>query len=160
MRIFNFFRHHKVNQEQADFALPNESVLQKFKVSRRKHTLIDKAQSLLTRRRIHQHNLGLLEEQLASSQLPLTPDQLQAVLQAPLESEQQKIAYLEAKPHLRPHEQNLLANHRRNLEYFHQMLNGERPYAPLHLLNQIQELKKEILQIDANLAELFESPQE
>jgi hypothetical protein len=39
------------------------------------------------------------------------------------------------------------------------MLNGERPYAPLHLLNQIQELKKEILQIDANLAELFESPQ-
>jgi hypothetical protein len=93
-----------------------------------------------------------LKEQLAMQPSTLPIDALQAILQPQISHEQEKLQALEAKEKLDPHEQRLLVIHRRNLELYQQMLAGERPYAPLHLLSKVTYTEQALEEIDADLA--------
>jgi hypothetical protein len=83
-------------------------------------------------------NLGILEER-ARRYSVLPKEQLQTLLQPHMKAEQEKIQSLEGKERLDSTEQRLLAIHHHNLELYQQILTGERPYAPLELLNQIND---------------------
>jgi hypothetical protein len=127
---------------------PSKKALQAL-IAKISHT---KELSILAERRIYRSNLNRLEEQLAMQPSALPIDALQAILQPQISYEQEKLRSLEAKGKLDPHEQKLLAVHRRNLELYQQMLAGERPYAPMHLLNQIIHEEQALKEIDADLA--------
>lgn len=130
---------------------PSEKALQAL-IAKISHT--QKSLSILVERRIRRRNTNRLEEQLAMQPSALSLDALQAILQPPISHEQEKVQFLEAKGKLDPHEQKLLAVHRRNLELYRQMLAGERPYAPLYLLNQAIAEEQALEEIDADLARL------
>ncbi len=110
--------------------------------------------SILKQRGVHRRNLELLEKRLEMQQVSLPADALQATLQPRISHEQEQVQSLEAKEKLDRHEQKLLAAHRRNLELYQQMLAGERPYAPLPVLNQIISIEQTLEKIDADLARL------
>lgn len=111
--------------------------------------------SILVQRGVHRRNLNRLEEQLAMQSSALPMDALQAILQPQISREQEQVRSLEAKEKLASHEQKLLAIHRRNLELYQQMLAGERPYAPLVLLNQLIHEEQALKEIDADLARFY-----
>lgn len=109
---------------------------------------------ILKLRGVHRRNLNMLEKQLAMRQSALTMDELQVTLQPQISREQEVVRSLEAKEKLDPHEQELPGIHRCNLELYQQMLAGKRPYAPLHLLNQVISEEQALADIDADLARL------
>jgi DNA polymerase sigma len=130
---------------------PSEKALQAL-IAKISHTR--KSLSILVQRGIHRRNLNRLKEQLAMRQSALTRDELQVTLQPQISREQEEVQSLEAKEKLDSHEQEVLAIHRRNLELYQQMLAGERPYAPMYLLNQVIYEEQALGKIDADLARL------
>jgi hypothetical protein len=130
---------------------PSEKALRAL-IAKISHTR--KSLSTLVQRGVHRRNLSLLEKHLAMQQSALTIDELQVTLQPQIGYEQEAIQSLEAKEKLDPHEKESLAIHRRNLKLYEQMLARERPYAPLHLLNQVIYTEQALGKIDADLARL------
>ena len=110
--------------------------------------------SILMERSIYRRNLGVLEQQLALQQSALTPDALQRTLRPQMDFELEKIKMLETKKRLDPDEHELLAIHRNNLHIYQEMLSGQRPYAPLHLVNSVTSQEQAIREIDNRLASL------
>jgi hypothetical protein len=110
--------------------------------------------SILMERAIYRGNLGILEQQLALQQSALTPEALQMSLRPQIDFELEKIKMLENKKRLDPDEHKLLAIHRNNLQIYQEMLSGQRPYAPLHLVNSVTSQEQAIREIDARLASL------
>jgi hypothetical protein len=108
--------------------------------------------SILVQRGIHRKNLNIAEAQLAQQQSALPKDALQTLIQPFLDQEQEKVQALEEKDDLDPYKQRLLPIHRQNVELYQQMLTGERPYAPLVLLNQIIFQEEALKDIDTKLA--------
>ena len=109
--------------------------------------------SILVERGKHRQNLGILEE-LALQHSGLTQDQLQITLRPQMDFEIDKINRLEAKKPLDIANQELLAIHHENLRIFQEMLSGQRPYAPLHLVNSVTMEEQAIQEIDTRLASL------
>lgn len=130
---------------------PSEKALQAL-IAKISHTR--KSLSILAQRGVHRRNLNRLEEQLAIQSSALPRDALQVTLQPQMSREQEEVQSLEAKEKLGRHEQKLLVIHRRNLELYQQMSAGERPYAPLYLLNQVIYTEQALEEIDADLARL------
>jgi uncharacterized protein (UPF0335 family) len=109
--------------------------------------------SILVERGKHRQNLGILEE-LALQHSGLTQDQLQITLRPQMEFEIDRINRLEAKKPLDTADKELLASHHNNLRIFQEMLSGQRPYAPLHLVNSVTMEEQAIQEIDTRLASL------
>jgi hypothetical protein len=108
--------------------------------------------SMLVERGIYRGNLGVLQQQLALQQSALTQDALQMILGPQMDFEIQNINTLEAKKRLDPDDQELLAIHRHNVHIFQEMLSGQRPYAPLYLVNSVTAQEQAIREIDNRLA--------
>jgi hypothetical protein len=109
---------------------------------------------LLQLRHNHRRNFNLLQEHLVSQQIVLTQEQLETTLRPHVDLEQAQIEALAAKERLDEHEQTMLKIHRRNVEHYRQMLAGERPYAPLNLLNQMDGVEESLKKIDTELSRL------
>lgn len=110
--------------------------------------------SILVERRIHRQNLGILEQVLALQQSALTQDQLQITLRPQMDFELDQINRLKAKKRLDTADEELLAIHHNNLRIYQEMLSGQRPYAPLHLVNSVTLEEQAIQEIDNRLASL------
>jgi hypothetical protein len=110
--------------------------------------------SILVQRGIYRKNLSILEKQLALRQSALTKDELEATLRPQMDFEIERINLLEAKKRLDTDEQETLAIHRNNLKIYQEMLSGQRPYAPLALVNQVTSQEQAIQDIDNRLASL------
>ena len=108
--------------------------------------------SILVARRIHRQNLGILQSQLARQQSALTTEQLQATLRPQMDFEVTQIDRLQAKKQLDSAGQELLRIHRNNLEIYETMLSGQRPFAPLHLVNSVALEEQAIQKLDHQLA--------
>jgi hypothetical protein len=108
--------------------------------------------SILVQRGIHRRNLGILEKQLALRQSALTKDELETTLRPQMDFELEKITALEGKQRLDADEQERLTIHRNNLNIYQEMLSGQRPYAPLSLINQVARQEQAIQDIDNRLA--------
>ncbi len=108
--------------------------------------------SILVQRRIHRANLGMLEKQLALGQSALTQAQLDATLRPQMEFEREKIRLLEEKKQPTASEQEILAIHRNNLQIYQEMLSGQRPFAPLHLVNSVTIEEQAIQAIDKSIS--------
>jgi len=108
--------------------------------------------SILVRRRIHRANLGMLEKQLALGQSALTQAQLDATLRPQMDFEREKIRLLEEKKRPTASEQEILAIHRNNLQIYQEMLSGQRPFAPLHLVNSVTMEEQAIQAIDKSIS--------
>ena len=107
--------------------------------------------SILVQRGIHRRNLGILEKQLALQQSALTKDALETTLRPQMDFELEKIAALEEKKRLDANDQERLAIHRNNLKIYQAMLAGQRPFAPLSLINQTASQEQAIQNIDKQL---------
>lgn len=110
--------------------------------------------SILVQRWMHVRNLELLQEQLAQQQTALTLEVRHQTLASILHEQQEQISLLEQKVELSSHEQKLLGIYRHNFELCEQMLAGERAYAPLYILNQIEVEEQSVREIDAQLTGL------
>lgn len=110
--------------------------------------------SILMERAIYRRNLGILENQLAAQQSALTKEQLETTLRPQMNFEIKKINALEAKKRLEIAEQQRMAIHKNNLKIYQEMLSGQRPYAPLHLVNSLAAQEQAIQDIDHRLANL------
>lgn len=110
--------------------------------------------SIFVERRIHRRNLGILEGQLALQQSALPAEQLQTILRRQMDFETGKISFLEAKERLDSADQELLQIHRNNLRIYQEMLSGQRPFAPLHLVNSIALEEQAIQKMDDQFASL------
>lgn len=108
--------------------------------------------SILVQRGIYRRNLGILEKQLALRQSALTKDELETTLRPQMDFELEKITALEEKHRLDTDEQERLAIHRNNLNIYQEMLSGQRPYAPMSLVNQVASQEQAIQEIDNRLA--------
>jgi len=108
--------------------------------------------SILVLRRIHRRNLGVLEQQLALSQSALTQAELETTLRPQMDFEKEKIRLLKEKKQLDLNEQKILAIHGSNLQIYQEMLSGQRPYAPLHLVNSVTMEERALQEIDNKLA--------
>jgi hypothetical protein len=110
--------------------------------------------SILVERGIHRKNLGILEQMLALQQSALTEDQLQTTLRPQMDFEIEAINRLESRKRLDPVDAETVAIHRNNLRIYQEMLSGQRPYAPLHLVNSVTFEEQAIQEIDHRLARL------
>jgi hypothetical protein len=110
--------------------------------------------SILVQRGIYRKNLGIVEKQLALRQSALTKDELETTLRPQLDFEKERINLLETKKHLDGNDQETLAIHRNNLKIYQEMLAGQRPYAPLALVNQVISQEQAIQDIDNRLVSL------
>jgi hypothetical protein len=108
--------------------------------------------SPLARRAIHQRNLHYLEKQALHSEMILPQAELERLILPHLQREQEKIALLEGQDSLTPHDQEMLREHQHHVELYRQILAGERAYASLHLIHQMDHLKKELDAVDAEIA--------
>ncbi|MEW5956553.1 MAG: hypothetical protein AB1801_02435 [Chloroflexota bacterium] len=99
-------------------------------------------------RQTHRRRLGAVEKQLAQHQSALTKEQLETVLRPHIDAQLAGIATLEKKGRLDVREQQILAIHQGNLKIFEEMLSGQRPYAPLGLINEIAQVEQAIRDID------------
>lgn len=108
--------------------------------------------SVLVQRAIHRRNLGILKNQLALRQSALTKDELETTLRPQMDIELENITALEEKQRLDANEQERLTIHRNNLTIYQEMLSGQRPYAPLFLVNQVTSQQQAIQDIDNRLA--------
>jgi|SRR5689334_9924904 len=110
--------------------------------------------SILLERAIYRTNLGILESQLAFQQSALTKEALETTLRPQMDFEIEKISILESKKRLDTNEQQTVAIHKNNLKIFQEMLSGQRPYAPLYLVNSVTSQEQAIQDIDRRLANL------
>ena len=110
--------------------------------------------SILVQRGIYRGNLGILQKQLALQQSALTKDELRTTLHPQMDFEIAKIKDLETKKRLDTDDQETIAIHRNNLKIYQEMLSGQRPYAPLHLVNSVVAQEQAIREIDNRLASL------
>jgi len=110
--------------------------------------------SILMERAIYRKNLGILESQLALQKSALTKEALETTLRPQINFELQKLSILEAKQRLDPDEQQRAAIHKNNLKIYQEMLSGQRPYAPLYLVNSAVVEEQAIQDIDRRLANL------
>ena len=76
------------------------------------------------------------------------------VLSPHIDFEIENINALEKKNRLEPEEQEHLAMHRHNLRILQEMLSGQRPYAPLYLVNSVTVEEQRIQEIDNRLGSL------
>ena len=91
---------------------------------------------------------------MALKQWALTRDELETTLRPQIDFEIEKINILEAKKRLDRNDQQRVAIHRNNLKIYQEMLAGQRPYAPLFLVNAITSEEQAIQDIDSRLANL------
>jgi hypothetical protein len=108
--------------------------------------------SPLARRAIHQRNLHYLEKQVLHSEMILPQAELERMILPHVEREEEKVAQLESKESLTPHDREMLREHQHHLELYRQILAGERAYASLHLIHQMDHIEKEMATIDAEIA--------
>jgi hypothetical protein len=108
--------------------------------------------SILVQRAIYRRNLGILENQLALRQSALTKAELETTLRPQMDFELGQITALEERQRLDANEQERLTIHRNNLNIYQEMLSGQRPYAPLSLVNQVTSQQQAIQDIDNRLA--------
>ena len=109
--------------------------------------------SILLERGNYRKNLGVLQELLAQH-APLPQPTLQIVLIPQIDFEIENINALETKNRLEPEDQEHLAMHRHNLRILQEMLSGQRPYAPLYLVNSVTVEEQRIQEIDNRLGRL------
>jgi hypothetical protein len=119
----------------------------------------------LKQRRVQRRRLAVMREKLAAAAQTLDPAALAQKVQPRISAEEAAIAELEAT--ILPPPRNaleakvqevqrtqhikLLAGHRRDLEFYREMLAGQRPFAPVDLLNSIADTEAEIAAIDERL---------
>lgn len=99
--------------------------------------------SVLRQRKIYRTNLQLLQAQLAAQQLTVLTGELKDQLHLNV-AEQQKRVELAANPQLQ-------GIYQQNLTLYREMLEGKRPYAPLKLLNEINQNEQQLAKLDADL---------
>jgi hypothetical protein len=109
--------------------------------------------SILLERGNYRKNLGVLQ-QLLDQHSPLPQPTLQITLRPQIDFEIEKINALEKKNQLDPEDQEHLAMHRHNLRILQEMLSGQRPYAPLYLVNSVTVEGQRIQEIDNRLGSL------
>jgi hypothetical protein len=106
---------------------------------------------ILVKRGLVRRRLNIVAAQLAQQQSALPQETLQSLIQPHLAQEQEKVQALEKEAPLDSAQQKLLAIYRGNVELYQQMLAGERPYAPLYLLNEVSAQERELKDIDHQL---------
>jgi hypothetical protein len=109
--------------------------------------------SILLERGNYRKSLRVLQ-QLSAQHSPLPELTLQITLRPHVDFEIENINALEEKKQLDPDDQKHLAMHRQNLQILQEMLSGQRPYAPLHLVNSVTIEQQRIQEIDNRLASL------
>lgn len=114
---------------------------------------IEKTLHLHILRQVHARNLRAIEQQLAFQQdMPLL-DKPHNHLQNAIRLERQEIEQITARPGVDESKQRLLAIRHQNLQWFQEMLIGERPTVPIHLLHAQQRSESNIQAIDAQLTQ-------
>ena len=104
--------------------------------------------AVLKRRQTHQRTLDILENQLAAQQLTDLTDELRTRLQQEIEHAETQINQIRLKEQLQTSDQKILATYQQNLELHQEMLAGQRPYAPIKLLNEIIHQREALKTID------------
>jgi cell division septum initiation protein DivIVA len=116
----------------------------------------------LNQRRIHRRRLAVMYEKLVAEQQTLSPEVLLQKVQPRINAEEATIAELESATFTPPRNAleakvqevqriqhaKLLVSHRRDLTFYREMLAGQRPYAPVDLLNSIADTEEELAALD------------